>query len=92
MEYQETINVDIENIAIKRQPFEISIYEVIDDSYSEEKLFPTTFLNQCRNNLNELQNIPSEVKASFLKMAMEKVLYTQVFIICQRESDNKKGK
>ena len=31
--YQETMNVDIENIASKNQPFWRPIYEVIDDSY-----------------------------------------------------------
>ena len=29
------MNVDIENIASKKQPFWRSIYEVIDDSYFE---------------------------------------------------------
>ena len=47
------MNVEIENIASKKQPFWRSIYEVIENSYFEEtKLFPTTFLNQCRNNPN----------------------------------------
>ena len=47
------MNVDIENIASKKQPFWRSIYAVIDDSLFEEtKLFPTTFLNQYRNNRN----------------------------------------
>ena len=35
LEYKEIINVDIENIATKKQPFWRSIYEVIDDSYFE---------------------------------------------------------
>ena len=63
LEHQETMNVEIENIAITKQPFWISIYEVIDDSYFEVvNLFPKTFKNQCKNNPNEPQNIPSEVK------------------------------
>ena len=62
--YQETRNVDIENISSKKQPFWRSIYEVIENSYFEETtLFRTNNLNQCRNNPNEPQNIPSEVKA-----------------------------
>ena len=66
LKYQETMNVDIENIVSKKQPFWRSIYEIIDDSYFEVvKLFPTTFLNQCRNDPNEPQNIPSEVKEAF---------------------------
>ena len=86
LEYQEKMNVDIENIASIKQPFWRSIYEVIDDSYFEVvKLFPTTFLNQCKNNPNEPQNIPSEVKAALKKMATENGLYAQVGMIHQRE-------
>ena len=59
MEYQETMSLDIENIASKKQPFWRSIYEVTDDSYFEVvKLFPRIFQNQCKNNPNEPQNIP----------------------------------
>ena len=48
MEYQEKLNVDIEHISSKKEPFWRPIYEVIDNSYFEEtKLFPTAFLNQC---------------------------------------------
>ena len=32
-EYEETMNAEIENIAITNQPFWRSIYEVIEDSY-----------------------------------------------------------
>ena len=66
MEYQETMNLDIEKISSTKQPFWRPIYEVIDDSYSGEvKLFPKRFLNQCRNKPNEPQNIPNEFKAAF---------------------------
>ena len=52
----------------KKQPFWIPIYEVIEYSYFEEtKLFPTIVLNQCRNNPNQTQNIPNEIKADFSK-------------------------
>ena len=65
VEYQETMNVDIENIASKKQLFWTPIYEVIENSsFEETKLFPTTFLNQCKNNPNEPQNIPNEVKVA----------------------------
>ena len=54
MGYQETMNVDIENIVSKKQQFWRPIYEVIEDSYFEEtKLFLTNVLNQCRNNPNK---------------------------------------
>ena len=66
MEYEETMNLDLEKISIKKQPFWRPIYEVIDDSYfGEVKLFSKMFLNQCRNNPNEHKNIPNEFKAAF---------------------------
>ena len=38
------MNLDIENIANKKQPFWRPIYEVIENSYFEEtKLFPIFF-------------------------------------------------
>ena len=44
LEYQETLSIDIVNIASKKQPFWRPIYEVIENSYFEEtKLFPTNF-------------------------------------------------
>ena len=59
------MNLDIENISSKKQPFRRSIYKVINDSYFEEtKLFPTEFLNQCIIIPNEPQNIPSEFKVA----------------------------
>ena len=52
-EYQETINLYIENIASKKRTFWRPIYKVIENSYFEAtKLFPTKNLNQCRNNPN----------------------------------------
>ena len=62
------MNLYIENIASTNQSFWISIYEVIDDWYFEVvKPFPIIFLNQCINNPDEPQNIPSEFKAAFKK-------------------------
>ena len=66
LEYQETMNVYIEIISSKKQPFWRPIYEVIEYSYFEEtRLFSKIVLNLCRNNPNETQNIPNEIKASF---------------------------
>ena len=49
LEYQETMNLDLENIAITSQQVWISIYKVIDDSYFKSvKLFPTQFLDHCK--------------------------------------------
>ena len=53
MEYQETMNVGIENIASKKQPFWRPIYEVLENSYLEAtKLFPTRLSDECINNPN----------------------------------------
>ena len=66
MEYQENVNVGIENVSSKKQPSWRPIYEVIDNSYFvETKFFSTEFLDQCRNNPNEPQNIPNEIKSAF---------------------------
>ena len=49
LEYQETINLNIENIASTSQNIWRSIYEVIGDSYfNVVKLFPTELLDQCK--------------------------------------------
>ena len=85
------MNLDIENIAITNQPFWRSIYEVIDDSYlGVVELFPKIFFNQCKNNLNEPHNIPSEFRSALKKLAMENVLYAQAVMIFRRDSDDKK--
>ena len=66
MEYQETMNVYIENISSKKQPFWGQIYEVIENSYFEETdFFPKTYLNQRINNPNDTHNIPNEIKSVF---------------------------
>ena len=53
------MNLDIENIASTSQQIWRSIYEVIHDYYFKEVIFfPTTFLNQCKNQ-NEPHNIPN---------------------------------
>ena len=68
-EYQETTNVDVENIASRKKwrP----IFKGIDNSFfSATKLFPTEFQDQYRNNTNNTQNIPSEIKVALKKMAI----------------------
>ena len=72
-EYQEIINVDVENIANNNKNWR-PIYEVIDDSFfAATKIFPTEFLDQCKNNPNEPQNIPYEVKVALKKWLWKKV-------------------
>ena len=49
MEYQETMNLEIKNIASTIQQICRSIHKVIHDDYFKTvKLFPTSFLNQCK--------------------------------------------
>ena len=68
MEYQETINLEIENIASTNQEIWRSIYEVIHDNcFKAVKLFLSKLVNQCKYNPNEPQNIPNEVKSAFFK-------------------------
>ena len=45
--------------------------------------------NQCGNNLKEPHKIPNKTKAAFKEMYTEQGLYAQVFMIHQRESENK---
>ena len=84
------MNVDIKNIASKKPPFWRPIYEVFENSYfTATKLFPTYFLDQCRNNPDEPQKIPNEIKASLKKMATEHCLYAKVVMTPRKESENK---
>ena len=79
------MNVGIENISSKKQPFWRSIYEVIEYSYFEVlKIFPTTFLDQCKNNPNEPQNIPNETKAAL-------IFFYGTGVVCKSVYDPPKG-
>ena len=50
LECQETMNLDIENIASTSQKNWRSIYEFIHDDYFKGvKFFPTEFLNHCKD-------------------------------------------
>ena len=58
----------------------IPIYEVIYKAYiKESNIFPDDFIRECKNNSNEAQFIPSDVKNNIKRMAMEQSLYAQVF-------------
>ena len=73
MENQETINLDIENIASKNQQVWRSIYEFIYDSYfGVVNLFPTTFLNQCKKIQMNFRTYQMKSR-KLLKMAMKNV-------------------
>ena len=50
LEYQETMNLDIENVASTSQQTCRSIYKVInDDFFKAVKLFTAQFLDHCKN-------------------------------------------
>ena len=42
------------------------------------------FYKKCKNNVNEAQFVPLEIKNYIKQMGMEKVLYAQVVILCQK--------
>ena len=55
------------------------IYEAIYEAYFiESKIFSDTFMQQCKDNVNDAKCIPLEMKSSIKRMAMEQVLYAQV--------------
>ena len=86
--YKETMRKDIENIDTYENRTKVNttkwrtINEVIDEAYIEDsKIFPRDFIKECKNNSNEAQFIPREVKNNINRMAMEQGLYSQVIRI-----------
>ena len=87
------MNLDVENIANKKQnKLDTNIRSYWSFVFLATNIFPTEFLDQCKNNPNSPQNIPSEVKVALKIMSMEQGVYAQVVMICRKESDNKKEK
>ena len=77
LEYQETMNLDIENIASTSQNNWRSIYEVIHDDYFKAvKIFPTQFIEYCKKmNLKTYQvNSKQLLKWLWKKVCMHKWL------------------
>ena len=67
--YNETMGQDIEIIHTYETRKKVNItqwipmYEVIYEAYiKESNIFPDDFIRECKNNSNESQFIPSEVK------------------------------
>ena len=61
------MKVDIENINKfeKNKVYTTkwrTIYEVIEEAYFEESDFPDDFIKKCKDNANESQWVPLEVK------------------------------
>ena len=62
------------------------IYEVIDEAYIENsKISPGGFIKECKNNSNEAQFIPRQVKNNIKRMEMEQGLYAQVIMIRRKD-------
>ena len=56
LEYQKTMDLDIENIVSTNQQLWRLIYEVIHDDYFKVvKFFPTDFLDQCKKTKMNLR-------------------------------------
>ena len=54
LEYQETTNLDIENIDSTSQQIWRSIYEVIHDDYFKAvELFPAQYLDHCKKRISK---------------------------------------
>ena len=49
------------------------------------KHFPGGFMKECKNNSNEAQFIPLEVKNNIKRMAMDQGLYAQVIMIRRKD-------
>ena len=84
-DYEETINIYIENINTIEKRNKVytkewrKIYEVLQpDFLKKTDIFPDDFIRQCKDNTNEAQFLPLEVKNNIKRMAMKQELYAQV--------------
>ena len=91
--YKETMSQYISNIDNYETRTKVNttiwrlIYDVIDEAYiKESNIFPEKFIRECKNNSNEAQFIPSDVKKNIKLMAMEQSLYAQVVNIFRKDS------
>ena len=85
LEYQETMDLDIENIASTSQNIWRSIYKAMHDGYFKVvKFFPTEFLNQCKKIRMNLRIHQMKSKQLLKKMALAEGLYAQVVLISRR--------
>ena len=73
--YEDTMNIDIENINTIEKRKSIytkqwrTTYEVIQpDLFKETDIFPDDFIKKCKDNANEAQFLPLEVKNNINRM------------------------
>ena len=64
LEYQETMNVDVENIANNNNEIRDQYTKLLIIHFCSNKTFPTELLDQCINNPNQPQKLTSEVKVA----------------------------
>ena len=90
--YKGTMSKDIENIYTYENRTKVNttkqrpVYEIIDEAYIKDfKTFPDDFIRECKNNSNEAQFIPREVKNNIKRMEMEQSLYSQVIRIRRKD-------
>ena len=53
-----------------------NIWSYLNLYSEEEEIFPTRHLNQCKNNPNEPQNIPNEIKSDLFYSYGTGVIFT----------------
>ena len=89
--YKDKMDIDIYKIntyeirnkvnTIKWRP----IYEVIDEAYFiDSKSFSDAFMQQFKDNVNDDQFIPLDMKNNIKRMSMEQGLYSQVIMLHQK--------
>ena len=87
--YEEKMNVDIENINTIEKINKVytkkwrTIYEVIQPDFLRKLTSFQMILQKCKDNSNEAQFLPLEVKNNINQMAMGKLLYAQVVVLCR---------
>ena len=85
------MKVDVQNIAKNKNHIENNIWSYWC-FFLETNIVPQYLLELCKNNPNQPQFLPSEVKLVLKIMAIEQVLYAQVVMIRQKGYDNKNEK
>ena len=86
------MNIDIEKINTFEKRSKVNknqwrkIYEFIEEDYLEESdISPYGFIKKCKDNANEAQFLPLDVKNNIKKMAMEQGLYAQVVMLRRKD-------
>ena len=86
------MNIDIENINTIEKRNKVytklwrTIYEVIQQYiFKETDIFPGNFIKKCKNNANEAQFLPLEVKTNIKRMSAEQGLYAQVVMLFRKD-------